>query len=195
MTGSSESTLRRDAAENRRRLLESARVVFAEHGIEAGVEEVAHHAGVGIGTLYRRFPTKDALIGELVRELLEQTIALAKTAKAATGGDGLEQFLYAAGDAQAANRGCLLRLWWDDSTVLLRQECRVEVAELLADAQRHDRIRGDATLSDIDLMFWSLRGVLEANASEAPAAWERQISINIAGLRPSGEVLYAYTPR
>ncbi|MDQ1718021.1 MAG: hypothetical protein QOE89_1974, partial [Pseudonocardiales bacterium] len=58
--------LRRDAAENRERLLDAAIQVFAEHGLDAGVDEVARVAGVGTGTLYRRFPTKQALIDELV---------------------------------------------------------------------------------------------------------------------------------
>ncbi len=53
--------LRRDAEHNRQRLLDAAADVFAEHGLEASVEEIARTAGVGMGTLYRRFPTKDAL--------------------------------------------------------------------------------------------------------------------------------------
>jgi AcrR family transcriptional regulator len=59
--------LRRDAHENRQRLLDAAAAVFAERGLEAGVEEIA---GVGVGTLYRRFPTKDALICALVHDVM-----------------------------------------------------------------------------------------------------------------------------
>ena len=72
-------TLRRDAAQNRQRLLDAAEQVFAERGLEASVDEVARVAGVGMGTLYRRFPTKEALIAELVRELLEDVLLLARS--------------------------------------------------------------------------------------------------------------------
>jgi AcrR family transcriptional regulator len=181
--------LRRDAIENRARLLEAARRVFALRGIDAGVEEVAHEAGVGIGTLYRRFPTKDALIAELVRELLEEVIAIARSALEVADGHGLEQYLYAIGAAQEANRGCLSRIWSDDTTRALRAESRSLVAELFADAKRHGTVRDDATLTDVDLLFWSLRGILEAAGERPTKAWRRQVAITVAGLRPSSDAL------
>ena len=57
---------RADARRNRERILEAARVVFAEQGAEAQMDDVARAAGVGVGTVYRHFPQKDALMGELV---------------------------------------------------------------------------------------------------------------------------------
>ena len=182
--------LRRDAVENRRRLLDAADAVFAEHGLDAGVDEVARVAGVGVGTLYRRFPTKDALVAELVRELLDDLLALAQDALAVPGGNGLEQFLYAMGSAQAAHRGCLARLWHDEETAARKAENRALVQQLLADAQKAGRIRADATREDIDLLFWSLRGVLAAHP-DGSGAWRRQVAIMVAGLRPSSESLPA----
>src|ERR1700712_2754812 len=102
--------LRRDAAENREKVLHAASRVFAEHGLDGSVEEVARVAGVGMGTLYRRFPTKDALIAELVRELLAYVLTLAHEARTVAHGQGLEQSLFAAGEAEASQRGCLARL-------------------------------------------------------------------------------------
>src|ERR1700712_3398065 len=90
--------LRRDAAENRARILLAAGRVFDARGLDAGVEEIAREAGVGMGTLYRRFPTKDALIEALVRDLLEAIIAIADDAAAQPDGEGLEHFLEAACD-------------------------------------------------------------------------------------------------
>ena len=63
-----ERPLRADARRNRERILESARAVFAECGAEAQIDDVASRAGVGVGTVYRHFPTKEALMVELVRQ-------------------------------------------------------------------------------------------------------------------------------
>src|ERR1700712_1330894 len=57
-----ERTLRADAERNRRRLIEAAREVFAEHGLDASTNQIARRAGVGVATLFRRFPTRDDLI-------------------------------------------------------------------------------------------------------------------------------------
>lgn len=181
--------LRRDASQNRTRLIEAARTVFAEHGLEAGVDQIAHVAGVGIGTLYRRFPTKDALVSELVHELMEDVVRLAHEAEAMPAGSGLEWFLYAIGDTQAANRGCLARVWSDDRSTALRAEYRTVVVALLDDAQAHGTIRDDAAPTDLDVLFWSLRGILEATGDSSGPAWKRQVAIAVAGLRPSSTPL------
>lgn len=182
-------TLRRDAAHNRKRLLEAARIVFAENGLDAGVEEVAQAAGVGVGTLYRRFPTKDALIAELVREFMEEVVALARHAEQVAEGRGLEQFVYSLGEVQAANRGCLARIWTDATSTGLRDEYRVLVAGLLANAKAHGAIRDDASVTDLDLLFWSLRGIIETAGELSAPAWRRQAAICLAGLRPSPHTL------
>lgn len=177
--------LRRDAAENRRRLLDAAREVFADHGPDAGVEEIAHAAGVGVGTLYRRFPTKDALMAELVNEFMEQVLALARDARTVPGGHGLERFVHALGEVQSANRGCLARIWSDESSAALRRQYRVLIAELLEDATTHGTIRADAAVTDLDLLFWALRGIIETTGAHAPEAWRRHAAIHLAGLRPT----------
>jgi AcrR family transcriptional regulator len=71
-----------DAERNRQRLLEAAKAVFAEKAASASLEEIARTAGVGIGTLYRHFPTRDALIEAVYRHEVEQ-LALAATRLAA----------------------------------------------------------------------------------------------------------------
>src|ERR1700685_427020 len=86
--------LRRDAAEHREPLLDAATQVFASQGLNASVEEIARVAGVGMGTLYRRFPTKEALIEELVRQQLVDVIDAGDTAKRLPDGVGLEAFLW-----------------------------------------------------------------------------------------------------
>ena len=84
--------MRSDAVKNRERLLGAAGQVFEEKGLEASVTDVARVAGVGMGTLYRRFASKDALIEALVSEVLEATIDMARMASAWPDGTGLEHF-------------------------------------------------------------------------------------------------------
>jgi AcrR family transcriptional regulator len=184
-----ERQLRRDAAENRQHLLDAAAQVFAAHGLDAGVEEIARVAGVGIGTLYRRFPTKDALIAALVQDVLDTILELAQAATEAPDGTGLERFLEASSAFQAKNPGCLPRLWNTDTEYESIQRVRQVVAALLDDAKRHGRVRDELTSTDLTMIMWSVRGVIETIGDIAPHAWRRHLDILLAGLRPTGEPL------
>src|SRR5262245_7903037 len=105
-TSTAARPLRRDARENRARILEAARSTFAELGIDASVEEIARRAGVGMGTLYRRFPTKDALVDAIFEEQLELMAAAAGQAAAADDAwEGLLGYLEYVVGRQAADRG------------------------------------------------------------------------------------------
>src|SRR5687768_10426070 len=78
MSVPTERPLRADARRNRERVLEGARAVFAEHGRDAQMDDVAKRAGVGVGTVYRHFPTKEALVSALALSLFEQVLASAR---------------------------------------------------------------------------------------------------------------------
>jgi AcrR family transcriptional regulator len=175
--------MRSDAQKNRERLLVAAGQVFEEKGLEASVADVARAAGVGMGTLYRRFPSKEALIEALVTEVLEATIAMAQEAAARPDGSGLEHFLRASSAYQAEHLGCLPKLWSSDHHLV--GTARGLIAELLADAQTHGRIRLDLKSTDVSLVLWSIRGVLETTGSNAPEAWRRHLDLLVAGMRPS----------
>ncbi|MFF1555761.1 TetR/AcrR family transcriptional regulator [Rhodococcus erythropolis] len=187
----SDKVLRRDAAKNRQRLLDAAATVFSARGLDVGVDEIARVAGVGIGTLYRRFPTKDALVSELVRQVFDDFLALANEGLEAPNGEGLEQVLYGTGAILASNRGCMSRMWNDDETAALRDEYRRILFELLARAKQHGRIREDATDSDLDLIFWSVRGVVATTRGVTDTGWRRIMAVMIAGLRPGADNLHA----
>src|ERR671926_1617013 len=73
-------TLRRDAARNRERLLAAARELFAEHGLDVTLNDIAHHAGVGVGTAYRRFANKEEVIDALFEEGLQNIASAARDA-------------------------------------------------------------------------------------------------------------------
>ena len=93
------TTLRADAERNRGLVLEAARAVFAEHGLEAGVAEVAERAGVGVATIFRRFPTKDDLLAALLEARVREITELAR--KAAT----FREFMVDAAAVHMADRG------------------------------------------------------------------------------------------
>jgi AcrR family transcriptional regulator len=175
--------MRSDALKNRERLLAAAGRVFEEKGLEASVADVARAAGVGMGTLYRHFPSKEALVEALVSEVLETTIALAEAAADRPDGAGLEQFLRESSAYQAEHLGCLPKLWITDHHLV--QTARDLIAGLLSDAQAHGRIRSDLRSTDISLALWSIRGVLETTGPNAREAWERHLDLLIAGMRPT----------
>ena len=80
-----ERPLRADARRNRERILASARAAFAESGAAVQIDDVARHAGVGVGTVYRHFPTKQALLTELVRQTFRLFTGWARDALQAGG--------------------------------------------------------------------------------------------------------------
>lgn len=177
--------LRRDAAHNRDRVLAAAGQVFGEQGLDASVAEIARVAGVGMGTLYRRFATKEALIDALVADVLDAIIEMASRALERPDGDGLAQFLQDSSAYQAEHRGCLPRLWSTDHELV--RTARALIAQLLQDAKRHGRVRQDLTNTDLTLMLWSIRGILEATGELAPDAWQRHLELLISGMRPAGD--------
>jgi len=181
--------LRRDAALNRQRLLGAAAEVFAERGLDAGVDEVARAAGVGMGTLYRRFPTKQALIDELIGDLRLRLLELARAAAGCDEGAGLEELLTGAGQLQAEQPGCLQQLWnSSDAQPQAMAEFRQLLVSLLHEGQRHGRIRPEVTPGDITMALWSLRSVIDATRTVAPFAWRRHLELLVAGLRPPGDL-------
>jgi len=182
-----ERPLRKDAAQHREQLLAAAVQVFNDQGLDASVTEIARVAGVGIGTLYRRFPTKEALVDALIHEILGTTIEMAHDALRSPDGTGLERFLEASSAYQAEHAGYLRRLWNTDHEMV--KTVRQLIARLLVDAKKHDLIRHDLTNTDLSLAMFSLLGVLEATLPVAPDAWRRHLDLLIAGMRPAASDL------
>ncbi len=181
--------LRRDAEENRRRVLEAAAELFATHGLDTSVEEIAQSAGVGMGTLYRRFPTKEALIEQLVDDMLEQILAAGRRALATSDGTGLETFLRDSASLYGTHRGCVSRLWSRPLPKAFFVEFDQTVAALVRSAQDAGRIRADCAATDIIVLFWAIRGIIESTGAAAPEAWQRHVDIVLAGLDPDAAPL------
>jgi AcrR family transcriptional regulator len=178
--------LRQDAVRNRKELLRAARRVFGQDGLSIGVEAVAREAGVGTGTLYRHFPSKDDLIAALIDDLSVEVLESAQTALARGDGTGLWDFLHATGAIQAEHQGLLYRLWVGAEPARL-DAIRALIASLVEDAQEHGTLAAGVGQPDIILLLQGLRGVIEANTGGRDDAWERYLELATAGIRlPKG---------
>jgi len=176
-------TMRRDAVRNYQRILEAARDVLAESGADASMEEIAARAGVGVGTVYRRFTSKDALIDELLRLALEQLVAAADRALGRADGDGLHGLLTAFGQSFAdhARYASLLLERPTDASFSRRITTAIEV--LTARAIGAGAVASDVTSGDVHALIVAMRGLVQSAEESAPADWRRFLDIHLAGLR------------
>src|SRR5436309_3051363 len=152
-----EKPLRADAERNRRRILEAAAELFATKGLSVGLDEIAHHAGVGVGTAYRRFPDKRRLIEELFEDRVARLVELAEEALAADDAwEGLAGFLERATEDQIANRGLKEIVFGGDQGTELAKDARARVAPLIdrlvRRAQASGSLRSDVVASDVPLL-------------------------------------------
>ena len=176
--------LRKDAAANRERVLTAAAEVFHEQGLSAGVEDVARRAGVGVGTVYRRFPSREALLEALLEDLFTAYLAEAEAALALPDGQGLAAFVRAAGEVQATPRGAALRLWTSTAVEELRGRLQARIGELVRDAQQAGTCRSDVVVEDVVAVFVAVRGVRETLTAGVALDWRRHLELCLAGLRP-----------
>ena len=180
--------LRKDAQLNREALLIAAADVFAHAGLEAPLEEVARRAGVGIGTLYRHFPTREDLVDSVLTSPLDAHVAVAEESLAyADPWAGLVHYMEASCELVAADRGFaeMMSICLPGSTRAERAKERLYavVAALVARAHSEGRLRPDVTAEDLFFLTWSHARILEATSTAAPQAWRRHLELFIDGLR------------
>lgn len=180
--------LRRDAERNRGRIMSAAHELFAEQGLEVGVDEIARRAGVGMGTLYRRFPTKDALVEAILETVVERIRLMARDALASEPpGAALRAFLFRSVTTETCQWAFLSsRLWTGRTSEMLHANVVPLMATMFADAQAAGTVRSDADLADLLVLLRSLRVVLDVTDKCAPGAWRRHLEIMLDGLRPCG---------
>lgn len=179
---------RRDAVRNYHRVLDAAREVLGECGAEAGMEQIAARARVGVGTVYRHFANKDALIDELLRLALEELLAAAEQALTRQDGTGLEEFLRAMGRSftDHARYAHLLLQRRADSAAAGRIRAALDV--LTSRALAAGTLNPQVTVGDVMALVWGMRGLVEAAGEIAPDAWQRFLDIHLAGMRTTGQL-------
>ena len=190
--GPAVATLRADARRNRDLLVHAAGELFAEHGPDVPMEEIARRAGVGVGTLYRRFPDRDALVRAVALGSFHRVVANARAAAAEPDGwSGITRFVRrSVADLRLAT---WLSMWFARTWAELRLdaeqgELRAELLGLLEGlvrrAQREGTMRPDAGVGDLAvLLALVLRPLPGGLAAVTERAIERHVAVVLDGLR------------
>ncbi len=189
MATTSERPLRRDAERNRQRILDTAGALFAERGLGVSLDEIARHAGVGVGTVYRRFPDKEQLIDALFEARLGEILATANASlEIDDPWDGLVYFIERSLELQVADRA-LKELLLSTTTAHARiekgrSEIQPIVEAVLERAQDAGVVREDFAVSDLLLLQHAVNEAAAYTHEVAPEAWRRVLCIALDGLRP-----------
>jgi AcrR family transcriptional regulator len=180
--------LRRDAERNRQRILEAARDAFAEDGLAVTLDEIARRAGVGVGTVYRRFADKEQLIDALFEERIGEVVALAEAALTCDDAwEGLISFLESWTEAHADDRGlkevALSGTHGLERVARARELMVPPLTRLVERAQEQGTLRGDLEPTDLPLLQLMLGSLSECTRDVAPQVWRRYLGILTDGLR------------
>ncbi len=184
--------LRKDAERNRQRILAAARAVFAERGLGASLDDIARAAEVGVGTVYRRYPDKEALIDALFEERVAEFAAVAEAAAAHEDPwEGFVWFMGEAGGMQAADQGLkelLLSTAHGRARVTgVRDRIAPIVGRVVERAQRAGALRPDVAAQDVPLLNMMLGTIADAARDTSPELWTRYLRIVLDGLRATPE--------
>jgi AcrR family transcriptional regulator len=182
--------LRADARRNRAKILAAAAAVFGESGLESQVEDIARRAGVGVGTVYRHFPTKEALVTALAEEHFERLAAIVEAAVQERG-DAWEVF--AAAIFRAAEPAAADLAWCEivaggqgpgHGELQAQRRLATAAGTLMARAQQAGQMRPDAGVQDLQAIMCGLGHVAAAQRAGAKLDWRRYLGVALDGLRP-----------
>ena len=182
--------LRRDAERNRRLILEAAREEFAERGLRASHDDIARRAGVGVGTVYRRFPDKEQLIDALFEQRMEEIAALADEGlEMEDPWDGLVHFFVGAIELQTADRGLKELALGNDCghsrVTRARERIGPKVQRLVERARAAGVVRDDLEVTDLPILQLAAGAIADATRDVAPDVWRRTLTLVLDGLRPA----------
>lgn len=187
---SADRALRADARRNREAVIAAAKKLFADQGLHAQMPDVARAAKVGVGTVYRHFPTKDELIAALVAERFER---LAEQAQESLQMDdawqGIASFVRFAAQVQADDRG-LCEVVGSRPDMMYAAARAAELPklcdQLVKRAQRSGQLRPEIEWEDIPMIACGLGSVTQVGEGPATGRWPRLVEIILDGLRAPG---------
>ncbi|MEV0645796.1 helix-turn-helix domain-containing protein [Phytomonospora sp. NPDC050363] len=178
---------RKDARRNRAQILGTAREVLADRGLAADMREIAAACGVGVGTVYRHFPTRDALLAAVLAD--DAAAWTAATTPALADPDawrGLRAFAEATLGMMARHRAMLDGLSAAETQAAF-DACREHLAgvlgELVGRAQEQGRLRVDVSARDVVVQVMALGRAVEMTEADEPGAWRRHLTVVLDGLR------------
>jgi AcrR family transcriptional regulator len=177
---------RADALRNRQKIVKAARACLCKDGLDAQMEEIARRAKVGVGTVYRHFPTKGDLVAALAAERFERLAELAREAIAAPNAwEAFCEFLRESAQIQVADRA-LSEAMLENPAEMRKKADHVHllalVTELMDKAKATGKLRPDAEPEDVPMMMCALGGAAKTPAMD----WERYLGLVIDGFRAPG---------
>jgi AcrR family transcriptional regulator len=180
--------LRKDAERNRVRILDAARELFAEQGLGVTLNDIAHHAGVGVGTVYRRFPDKSRLIDELFEEQVGEMVAFMEEAvEDPDPWRGLTRYLTRNLELQTRDRAFreIVTGTPEGAERIGRIRARLFPlgARLVQRAKDAGALRADFEPADFPILILMLTAIVDAAREIEPELWRRYLDIAIQGLR------------
>lgn len=180
--------LRADAERNRQRLITAGQELFSKRGLNVTLDDIARHAGVGVGTAYRRFASREELIDAVFEDALQHLIDLTEASLAHEDPwEGLVQIFAAAGQDFAHSRGLrevlLEGAHGKARSNALRERLTPNLRAILTRAQEAGRLRDDIEPTDFPLIQLMLGTVTQHSQAVAPDLWKRYLTLILDGLR------------
>jgi AcrR family transcriptional regulator len=181
--------LRRDAERNRQRILKAASEAFNERGLEVSLDEIARYAGVGVGTVYRRFRTKEELVEALFVDRIDSVAAKAADAlQAPNPWSGLVSFMEQMAEMMAGDLGLrqmlMFATYGQDRVAYARQRNAPLMQRLVERAQAAGQLRTDLRPTDIPFIVFLLAEATHLAHGASPEIWRRYLTLILDGLRP-----------
>ena len=183
--------LRADAARNRARILTAAAEVFAERGLDVTLDDIAAHAGLGVGTVYRRFADREALVEALFDDRMQVKLARLRLALEVPAEQAYDAFVEVTREMcehLAYDRGMrqvmLSSVYGHDEVARCRDEMTVIGDELVQRAKATGKLRADFEATDLAAIMLMIGAIADFASVVAPDLWRRYFDMIIDGLRP-----------
>jgi AcrR family transcriptional regulator len=177
--------LRKDAARNRDLLLAAANELIATRGTDVTLNDIAHHAGVGVGTAYRHFTDKHEVLQALLEQRIDQVHAImTEAAQADDAYEALRDCIIKVGQLQASDRGmrqAISTAQGPEQRVSVRERLLPIGTELVERAKATGRLRAEFQHTDLPMILWTIGAISEYTGEVAPQLWRRYLDVLLDG--------------